>query len=120
MATARQKIVKAQSDFLTRLSETDKTSASSLPNTDSALVKDEIRLRSYMEAALGGILAVNSNGCVVFMNGHTEQMFGCLRAEIIGKPEHADSRALFTGITPLLSALISKLPTSSSSAWIWT
>jgi PAS domain S-box-containing protein len=65
--------------------ETDKTSESFLPNIDSALVKDEIRLRSYMEAALGGILAVNSEGCVVFMNGHTEQMFGYLRAEIIGK-----------------------------------
>jgi PAS domain S-box-containing protein len=63
----------------------DEALASALPNTDNALVQEEISLRSYMEAALGGILAVNSGGCIVFMNGHTEQMFGHLRSEIIGE-----------------------------------
>jgi PAS domain S-box-containing protein len=58
--------------------------ASSLLNKDNTLVRDEINLRSYMEAALGGILAVNSGGSIVFMNGHTEQMFGYERSEIVG------------------------------------
>lgn len=52
---------------------------------DDVLVTDEIRLRSYLEAALGGILAVNAAGSIVFMNGHTEQMFGYPRSEIIGQ-----------------------------------
>jgi PAS domain S-box-containing protein len=52
---------------------------------DDVLVTDEIRLRAYLEAALGGILAVNGKGCVVFMNGHTEQMFGYTRNEILGQ-----------------------------------
>ena len=57
----------------------------SLASPDDALVKDEIYLRSYMEAALGGILAINSDGLIVFMNGHTEQMFGYSRAELVGQ-----------------------------------
>ncbi len=52
---------------------------------DDALVTDEIQLRSYLEAALGGILAVNNKGCIVFMNGHSEQMFGYPRREIMGR-----------------------------------
>jgi PAS domain S-box-containing protein len=52
---------------------------------DDALVTDEIRLRPYREAALGGILAVNAAGRIVFMNGHTEQMFGYPRSEVIGQ-----------------------------------
>ena len=59
--------------------------ADSLLSPDNALLKDEIGLRSYMEAALGGILAINSDSRIVFMNGHTEQMFGYSRAELIGK-----------------------------------
>jgi PAS domain S-box-containing protein len=54
-------------------------------NPDDALVEDEISLRSYMEAALGGILAINSGSRIVFMNGHTEQMFGYSRSELLGK-----------------------------------
>ena len=53
--------------------------------SDDALVTDEVHLRSYIEAALGGILAVNRKGRIVFMNGHTEQMFGYPRQEIIGQ-----------------------------------
>lgn len=52
---------------------------------DEALVKDEIRLRSYMEAAMGGILAINRGGRIVFVNGHTEQMFGYSRSELLGE-----------------------------------
>jgi PAS domain S-box-containing protein len=51
---------------------------------DDVLLADEIHLRSYLEAALEGILAVNCSGRIVFMNGHTEQMFGYPRKEIIG------------------------------------
>jgi PAS domain S-box-containing protein len=57
----------------------------SLASPDDALVKDEIHLRSYIEASLGGILAINSDGLIVFMNGHTEQMFGFSRAELVGQ-----------------------------------
>src|SRR5580704_6488231 len=52
---------------------------------DETLVTDEIHLRSYLEAALGGILAVDGTGRIVFMNGHTEQMFGYPRSEILGQ-----------------------------------
>jgi len=54
------------------------------PSGDDVLVMDEIRLRSYLDAALGGILAVNGDGRIVYMNGHTEQMFGYVRPEILG------------------------------------
>lgn len=52
---------------------------------DDVLLTDEIHLRSYLEAAQGGILAVSGSGRIVFMNGHTEQMFGHPRRDIIGQ-----------------------------------
>jgi PAS domain S-box-containing protein len=53
--------------------------------SDDVLVTDEVHLRAYIDAALGGILAVNGDGRIVFMNGHTEQMFGYPRHEILGQ-----------------------------------
>jgi PAS domain S-box-containing protein len=38
-----------------------------------------------MEAALRAILAVSQDGRIVFMNGHTEEIFGYTRAELFGQ-----------------------------------
>src|SRR5579864_2427123 len=56
-----------------------------LLNQDDDLVASEVHLRSYMEAALRAILAVSQDGRIVFMNGHTEEIFGYTRAELFGQ-----------------------------------
>jgi PAS domain S-box-containing protein len=56
-----------------------------LLNQDDDLVAGEVHLRSYMEAALRAILAISQDGRIVFMNGHTEEIFGYTRAELFGQ-----------------------------------
>jgi len=56
-----------------------------LLSKDTDLVASEVQLRSYMEAALRAILAISHDGRIVFMNGHTEQIFGYTRAELFGQ-----------------------------------
>jgi len=56
-----------------------------LLNHDTDLVASEIHLRSYMEAALHAILAISQDGRIVFMNGHTEEIFGYTHAELFGQ-----------------------------------
>lgn len=56
-----------------------------LLDQDTDLVTSEVHFRSYMEAALRAILAVSQDGRIVFMNGHTEEIFGYTRAELLGQ-----------------------------------
>jgi PAS domain S-box-containing protein len=56
-----------------------------LHNQDTALVQDEVHLRAYLEAALRAIVAVSAEGRIVFMNGHTEEIFGYTRTELVGQ-----------------------------------
>jgi PAS domain S-box-containing protein len=65
--------------------ERQKETPKPLLNQDTALVSSEIHLRSYIEAALRTILAVSQDGRIVFMNGHTEEIFGYTRAELFGQ-----------------------------------
>jgi PAS domain S-box-containing protein len=65
--------------------ELPKESHKILLNQDTDLVASEIHLRSYMEAALRAILAVSQDGRIVFMNGHTEEIFGYTRTELFGQ-----------------------------------
>jgi PAS domain S-box-containing protein len=65
--------------------ERQKETPKPLLNQDTALVASEIHLRSYIEAALRAILAVSQDGRIVFMNGHTEEIFGYTRAELFGQ-----------------------------------
>jgi len=65
--------------------ERQKETPKPLLNQDTALVASEIHLRSYIEAALRAILAVSQDGRIVFMNGHTEEIFGYTREELFGQ-----------------------------------
>jgi PAS domain S-box-containing protein len=65
--------------------ELSKAAPKVLLNQDTDLVASEIHLRSYMEAALRAILAVSQDGRIVFMNGHTEEIFGYTRTELFGQ-----------------------------------
>jgi PAS domain S-box-containing protein len=65
--------------------ERQKEASKPLLNQDTALVSSEIHLRSYIEAALRAILAVSQDGRIVFMNGHTEEIFGYTRTELFGQ-----------------------------------
>jgi PAS domain S-box-containing protein len=65
--------------------ELPKEASKTLLNQDTDLVASEIHLRAYMEAAWRAILAVSQDGRIVFMNGHTEEIFGYSRAELFGQ-----------------------------------
>ncbi len=68
-----------------RQPELPKEAPKILLNQDTDLVASEIHLRSYMEAALRAILAISQDGRIVFMNGHTEEIFGYTHAELFGQ-----------------------------------
>ncbi len=65
--------------------ELSKDPVKPLLNQDTALVQDEVHLRAYLEAALRAIVAVSAEGRIVFMNGHTEEIFGYTRTELVGQ-----------------------------------
>ncbi len=48
-------------------------------------MQDEVHLRAYLEAALRAIVAVSAEGRIVFVNGHTEEIFGYTRTELVGQ-----------------------------------
>jgi PAS domain S-box-containing protein len=50
------------------------------------LARANAQLRSYLEAASQGILAVSSDGLIQLVNRRTEEMFGYERSELIGQP----------------------------------
>ncbi len=52
---------------------------------ESALRDSEARLRALLESAPQGIVAVNAEGQIVLINAKTEEMFGYLRAELVGR-----------------------------------
>ncbi len=47
--------------------------------------KAEARFRRLMESAPDGIVAVNANGEIVFVNSQTEKLFGYRREELLGQ-----------------------------------
>lgn len=72
----------------------------------SERVAGEARLRSYLEAASQGILAVSNEGRILLVNRSLEEMFGYDRSELIGQPleillpkryhrQHAGHRAMY-------------------------
>ena len=65
--------------------ELSKDPVKPLLNQDTALVQDEVHLRAYLEAALRAIVAVSAEGRIVFVNGHTEEIFGYTRTELVGQ-----------------------------------
>lgn len=65
--------------------ELPKEAVKTLLSQNTDLVESEVHLRSYIEAALRAILAVSQDGRIVFINGHTEEIFGYTRAELFGQ-----------------------------------
>jgi two-component system, cell cycle sensor histidine kinase and response regulator CckA len=51
-----------------------------------ALEESESRLRTLLESASQGIVAVDKNGHMVLVNVKTEEMFGYTRGELLGQP----------------------------------
>jgi PAS domain S-box-containing protein len=52
---------------------------------EASLVESEARLRTYVESASEGIVVVDRDGRIEFVNAKTEEMFGYTRAELIGQ-----------------------------------
>ena len=63
-----------------------KQAADQLARVNAELRASEAQLRSYLEAASQGILAVSSDGLIRMVNRRTEEMFGYDRSELIGQP----------------------------------
>jgi PAS domain S-box-containing protein len=63
-----------------------KQAVDQLARANAELRASEAQLRSYLEAASQGILAVSSDGLVQLVNRRTEEMFGYERSELIGQP----------------------------------
>lgn len=59
--------------------------ATLLLNQGAARVDDEVHLRACPGAALRAIVAVSAMGRIVYVNGHTEEVFGYARAELVGQ-----------------------------------
>ncbi|HWQ52351.1 MAG TPA: PAS domain S-box protein [Bryobacteraceae bacterium] len=53
---------------------------------ETSLVESEARLRAYLESASEGILVVDREGRIDFVNAKTEALFGYTRAELMGIP----------------------------------
>lgn len=63
-----------------------KRDSDQLARVNAELRASEARLRSYLEAASQGILAVSSDGLIQMVNRRMEEMFGYDRSELIGQP----------------------------------
>jgi two-component system, cell cycle sensor histidine kinase and response regulator CckA len=53
---------------------------------EASLRESEARLRTYLESASEGIVAVDREGRIEFVNARTGEMFGYTRGELIGQP----------------------------------
>ena len=62
-----------------------KRSADELRQANASLKAQEAQLRSFLEAASQGILAIDQRGRIVLVNGRTEEMFGYSRQELVGQ-----------------------------------
>ena len=53
---------------------------------EDALRRSEARARALFEAAPEGVVVVDSRGHIVSVNGKVEELFGYMRAELVGQP----------------------------------
>ncbi len=52
---------------------------------EASLVESEARLRTYLESASEGLVVVDREGRIEYVNAKTEEMFGYARGELIGR-----------------------------------
>jgi PAS domain S-box-containing protein len=57
-----------------------------LKNTESSLRLSEGKLRALLEAAAEGVIAIDSEGRILLVNGMSERLFGYRREELLGQP----------------------------------
>ena len=62
------------------------TDVEALRRARKALQTSELRAKAVLDAALGGILAVDPTGTIQVANPELERMFGYARGELIGQP----------------------------------
>jgi PAS domain S-box-containing protein len=53
---------------------------------EEALRKSEATVRALLESASQGVVAVNPRGEIMLVNAKTEQLFGYMREELVGRP----------------------------------
>jgi PAS domain S-box-containing protein len=62
------------------------TDISAVRYAERELHRSQLRAQAVLDAALGGILAVDPAGVIQFANPELERMFGYARGELIGQP----------------------------------
>ena len=124
----------AQGDFTARLPSATRDEIGSLvrafevmrenrKKTEDALRESESRLRSIINASMGAVIQVNSDGIIIGWDGPAENLFGWSRKEALGQrldelivpPQYRAAaiaglkRFLATGEGPLLNRRIERL-----------